>query len=534
MAGTAALKEPEQMVDEVSAPRILPSTDFRQHIGHVSRQSSVYFSGRMFALAAGYFFKIYLTRELGAEALGTYALGLTIIGSLGIFNAFGLSRSATRFVSAYRATGQYELLRGLLVRSILMLFFTNLLFVPILLLAGQVIAVRIYHAPALSGYLWIFAALMCFGTFNTFFARVLAGYKEVARSTVLTTFLGTPLMMLCTIAFVALGWGLRGYLIAQATADGIVFLLLIGTVWKLTPPKTRSYSGPLPALERRVISFSATVLAMEFLGFLILHTDKIFLGFYLNPRQVGIYALAAGMAALVPVILQSVNQIFSPIISDLHSRYECQMMGRMFQTLTKWIFGFTFPLAATMVVFAKPLMRIFGPEFEAGWSVLVVGTVGQLVNCAVGSSGSLLLMSGNEKHLLKIQAVTAAVTIALDLTLIHPFGILGAAVAAATTNVLVNLWYLKGAYDQLHLLPYNRSYVRLGPAFLAVGFSLYVVMRFASGQPKWIELGLGGFMAYASFVGTALVSGLDADDRLITTAIWSRARNLIYPSEANS
>ena len=251
MAGTAALKEPEQMVDEVSAPRILPSTDFRQHIGHVSRQSSVYFSGRMFALAAGYFFKIYLTRELGAEALGTYALGLTIIGSLGIFNAFGLSRSATRFVSAYRATEQYELLRGLLVRSILMLFFTNLLFVPILLLAGPVIAVRIYHAPALSGYLWIFAALMCFGTFNTFFARVLAGYKEVARSTVLTTFLGTPLMVLCTIAFVTLGWGLRGYLIAQASADGIMFLLLVGTVWRLTPQKTRLYAGPLPPLEHQ-------------------------------------------------------------------------------------------------------------------------------------------------------------------------------------------------------------------------------------------------------------------------------------------
>jgi O-antigen/teichoic acid export membrane protein len=210
------------------------------------------------------------------------------------------------------------------------------------------------------------------------------------------------------------------------------------------------------------------------------------------------------------------------------------MMGRMFQTLTKWILGLTFPLAATMIVFARPLMRIFGPEFEAGWPVLAVGTLGQLVNCAVGSAGSLLLMSGNEKHLLKIQAVTAAVMIVLDLTLIHPFGILGAAIAAATTNVLVNLWYLKGAYDQLHLLPYNRSYLRLVPAFLAVGLSLYVVMRFASRQPKWIELSIGGFMAYASFVGMALISGLDADDRLITTAIWSRARNLVYPAEVNS
>jgi O-antigen/teichoic acid export membrane protein len=530
MAGTATLEEP--ITDVSASSDELATAQFRQHIGQVSRQSSVYFGGRIFALTAGYFFKVYLARKLGAEALGTYALGLTIIGSLGIFNAFGLSRSATRFVSAYRATERFDLLRGLLVRSILMLFVSNLLFVPILLLSGPFIATRIYHAPELKNYLWIFALLMCSGTFNTFFSRVLAGYKEVARGTMLTTFVGTPLMMLTTIAFVVCGWGLRGYLLAQAAADGAVFVLLIVTVWKLTPRKIRSYSGPVPALEGRVVSFSATVLVMEFLGFLISHTDKIFLGFYLNPKQVGIYALAAGMAAFVPMILQSVNQIFAPIISDLHARYEYRLMGRMFQTLTKWILGLTFPLAATLIVFARPLMRIFGPDFEPGWSVLVVSTIGQFVNCAVGSSGSLLLMSGNEKHLLRIQAVTAAVTIVLDLTLIHPFGIVGASVAAATTNVLVNLWYLKGAYQQLRLLPYNWSYLRLIPSFVIAIVSLVVVARFASGAHKWLELALASFVAYASFLGAAVVMGLDDDDRLITSAIWARTRGTFRAAEA--
>src|SRR5262249_36316317 len=101
------------------------SSEFRQHIGRVSRHSSVYFSGRVFAVTAGYFFKVYLTRELGAEALGTYALGLTLIGTLGIFNEFGLSRSATRFVSAYQATARFDLLRGLLFRSVFVLLFSN-------------------------------------------------------------------------------------------------------------------------------------------------------------------------------------------------------------------------------------------------------------------------------------------------------------------------------------------------------------------------------------------------------------------------
>ncbi|HEY1462100.1 MAG TPA: flippase [Terriglobales bacterium] len=535
MAGATAVAKTEWSSDEfIEDHRAAKSSEFRQHIGRVSQHSSVYFSGRIVAVIAGYFFKVYLTRELGAELLGTYALGLTMIGSLGIFNDFGLSRSATRFVSAYQATGQVELLRALLFRSFFALLLTNLLFLPLLILAGPTVATRIYHAPALCNDLWIFAALMFFATFNVFFGRVLAGYKQVARNTMLTTFMGMPLMMLATIVFVTIGWGLRGYLIAQVCADGIVFVFLAATVWKLTPKKARSFSGRLPKLEKSVISFSAVALAMEFLGFLILHADKVFLGFYLNPREVGIYAVAVGITAFVPIVLQSVNQIFSPIISDLHSRHEYRLMERMFQTLTKWIFGFTFPLAATLIVFARPLMRIFGPDFEAGWAVLIVGTIGQLVNCVVGSSGSLLLMSGHEKHLLKMHVVIAIVSIGLDVALIHSFGMLGAVFAAATANVLINLWYLKGAYDRLNILPYNKSYLRLIPAFSFTLASLMAVNHFAGESHKLLALVLAGVAAYTSFLAAALITGLDADDRLITTAIWSRLRGAFLRTEVNA
>src|ERR1022692_738726 len=36
---------------------------------------------------------------------------------------------------------------------------------------------------------------------------------------------------------------------------------------------------------------------------------------------------------------------------------------------------------------------IGGRDFEAGWSVLVIGTLGELIDCGVGSVGFLLLMS---------------------------------------------------------------------------------------------------------------------------------------------
>ena len=169
----------------------------------------------------------------------------------------------------------------------------------------------------------------------------------------------------------------------------------------------------------------------------------------------------SAVVVFVTIVLRSVNQIFAPTISDLHARHEIDLLGRMYQTLTKWVIGLTLPLGATMIVFAKPLMGIFGREFEIGWSVLIIGVVSQLINCAVGSSGTMLFMSGNQESLVRIQVVTAAVMILLNLVLVPHWGILGAAVAAAVTVVLTNLAYLFRVWSKLGLFPYNRGHVRL-------------------------------------------------------------------------
>ena len=114
----------------------------------------------------------------------------------------------------------------------------------------------------------------------------------------------------------------------------------------------------------------------------------------------------------------------------------CELLGRLFQTLTKWILGLTLPLGCVIIVFARELMRIFGPEFEAGWPILVIGTVGQLINCGVGSVGYLLLMSGQQRRLIRIQAVMAVVMVGLSLLLIPKLGLTGLRSGAAVTNAV--------------------------------------------------------------------------------------------------
>jgi O-antigen/teichoic acid export membrane protein len=527
-------KEPSADVLELS-PGPADAPNFRQQMGHISRHSAVFFAGTIFTAATGYLFKIYLARVLGAEALGIYALGMTIVGLLGVFNALGLPYSAVRFVASYSATARFDLLRGFLVRSIFLLLLFNLVLGGAVLLVGPWVAVHFYHTPALSRYLGLFALIMIFGALTGFLGQVLTGYKDVARRTVITNFIGSPLTMVFTLGLVGAGLSLWGYIFAQVASAFVVIFLLVIAVWKLTPKAARAFSGVLAPVENEVISFSAIAFGVSFLEYLMSQADRILIGFYLNAREVGIYAVAMALVAFVPIILQSVNQIFSPTIADLYARGQIELLGRIFQTLTKWILGLTFPLAAGMVIFAPALMRIFGRDFEAGWVVLAIGTLGQLINCGVGSVGYLLLMSGNQRRLIKIQAVMACGMVVLNLVLIPKWGIVGAAVGAAAINAVTNVWYLAEVRHKLGLLPYNRSYWRLLLPICGNLAVLFVASRTLQAvRPEWLAIVAGLSLAYCAFIAIAMLFGLDADDRLIAGAVWSKVRGAFQGAGGNA
>lgn len=498
---------------------------FRSEMGQISRHSAVFFAGTLFTAGAGYLFKIYLARVLGAEALGIYALGMTIVGFFGLFNGLGLPQAAVRFVAAYSATEQWHRLYGFLRRAFGLLGIGNVALAAAMLVIGPWLARSLYHAPALVPYLPLFAVMLMLGAFTAFLGQVLAGYKDVALRTVITNFIGSPLNIVFGVVLLSLGFGLRGYLLGQVASAVIVLMFLLVAAWRLTPRAARVAPAVAVPMEREVFWFSAAVFGVTFLEFTLAQADKIMLGAFLDIRQVGIYSVAAALVGFVPMALQSVNQIFSPTIADLHARGERALLGRLFQTLTKWILGLTLPLALVMIIFSKPLMRLFGAAFEAGWLVLSLGALGQLANAGVGSVGYLLLMSGNQARLIRVQVVMAVFIVAATFGLVRPFGIAGVALAAALTNVLSNYFFLRQVRAALQLSPYNRTYLRLlGPCVvsLAVTVGLRLLVRATGLQPEWLWIGIALAASYASFCGLALLAGLDNDDKMIVAAIRGR------------
>ncbi len=500
-----------------------PEARFLNEMGQVSRHSAVFFAGTIFTTAVGYLFKLYVAHMLGAAALGVYALGMTIVGFFGLFSGLGFPQSAVRFVAAYSAKRQDDRLHGFLRGAIKLLIVANITLAGIMLLIGPWLARQLYHTPELIPFLWLFAIIFVTAAFSGFLGQVLAGYKDIARRTVVSSFIASPLNVVLGVGLLAIGMGLRGYLLAQVVSGLIVLVLLAAITWKLTPAAARRMPVQPVPLQPEVFWFSAAVFGVSALEFLLAQADKVVMGILLDVQQVGIYTIAASLVAFVPIALQSVNQIFSPTIADLHARGEHALLGRIFQTLTKWIIGFTLPLAFVMIVYSRVLMRMFGPAFEAGWLVLIVGTIAQLINTGTGSVGYLLLMSGNQRRLIRVQMIMACFMVVAILILVKPFGIVGVATASALTNAVSNFLYLREVRAALHISPYTRKYFRLlGPCAASVAVVLSIRFFGSDFQPQWFGIGVALVSSYATFCALSLAVGLDDDDRVIVAAIQKR------------
>jgi O-antigen/teichoic acid export membrane protein len=99
----------------------------------------------------------------------------------------------------------------------------------------------------------------------------------------------------------------------------------------------------------------------------------------------------------------------------------------------------TWPLYVTCAVFAVPVMEVFGSGYSSGATALVILSLAYMFDLGTGNLNVLLLMSGNSSLNLANSALALVVNIGLNVALIPPYGIEGAAIAWAASVVAYNL-----------------------------------------------------------------------------------------------
>jgi O-antigen/teichoic acid export membrane protein len=166
------------------------------------------------------------------------------------------------------------------------------------------------------------------------------------------------------------------------------------------------------------------------------------LGVWYDSADVGIYNVAMRIATILTLALAATNNIAAPKFAELYATGNLQTLS---QLTRKTIIASTFiatVLVLPLIIFPGFVLGLFGADYAAGSTALVILAAAQWVNVASGPVGALFSMSGHEKILRNDIFVATILGIGLGLVLVPLYGINGAAWSTALAISVLNLLLL--------------------------------------------------------------------------------------------
>ena len=188
----------------------MASKQFSRNMGSVFRQSSALLAGNIFLLLGGYGFKIYLARTVGADGLGLFALGESLMAFALIGSVWSLDQTVFRFIPQFKASHEAGRLQRIIWASIWHVLFWSVLTGAVLWATRNFWADWVFKNQAFAGAL-VFFALMLPARATSILVRMIArSYKEVLRVVVIQAVIAFPIKVLLSVALIAGGGDCRG------------------------------------------------------------------------------------------------------------------------------------------------------------------------------------------------------------------------------------------------------------------------------------------------------------------------------------
>ncbi|HEX5213726.1 MAG TPA: lipopolysaccharide biosynthesis protein [Pseudolabrys sp.] len=387
----------------------------------------------MLALAS----QVLLARWMGSFQFGIYIYVWTWVLMIGSLSDVGLSSAARRFIPEYIELKTPALLRGFLTGSrwlaiaiaatigaacaglvtLLSPFIDRYTLVPLYLacLTVPVYALGQAQAGIAQSYNWPTLALMPF---------------YIWRQGIITVAMGAAYL------FGAPTDAITGIAIAVCTTWAVTLgqLLMLDRRLRKTVP-----AGPKRYEPKIWLATSLPILMVEFFYLLLTYVDILTLERFRSPEDVAVYYAGARILALVAFIYFAISGATTHKFTQYHVAGDKERLASFFAETVKWTFWPSLAACAIILALGKPLLSLFGENFERGYPVMLILAVGMLGRAAVGPAERLLNMLGERKPCALIYAAAFAINLVLCVLLIPHLGIEGAAVATSTALVVESI-----------------------------------------------------------------------------------------------
>lgn len=419
--------------------------------------------------------QVILARILGAGGVGEVILAITVVRISVQIAKFGMEETMMKFIPLYIDQKDESKLKGTISFAIKFCLFFSVIFMLFVLLFSRFISINIFHSEGLLKLMPVVVLAIPAWVIRDVISGILRGYKDALRALIpeslISPFFRIAVFLILILEDVSPLYAIIAFVSGEILSVIVSIGFLQNKIKRLRPVKKQCE-------HKKVLDVAYSIILTGMSILLYTQSDIWILGMFTSTENVGIYGTAAKIALLVYFPMMTFASILYPLISSIYASGDRDQLRKMMSECTRWILSMAMPIILILVFEGNYILEYFyGPDFSAGYSVLVILILGQMIKAFAGLISVLLMMTGGHKVYMKVTIIGGILNIVLNVILIPLYGITGAAAATAFCLIMVDITCIFIIHKRLSILTLARG-LKFDVVFLALVGSIYLLFQY--------------------------------------------------------
>ncbi|MGH2694469.1 MAG: oligosaccharide flippase family protein [Actinomycetota bacterium] len=500
------------------------SPEVAAEVGTVAKGGAVQIAGQVTNRSFAFLFTVAAAELLSRVGFGLYRQVFQVLVVFGQLGLAGFNYSAMRFISRARAAEDHSGVRGAARASIMGAVIASAIVLVLLFSGADVVASAFGDDPdsrsELARLLRIGALYVPLFALMQVLRYCTQAYKTMVPSVIVGNIVQPAARFALGVGALLVGFEVAGALVTLVASMGIgvitgayYYRRILSSAERAAAPRAR----PREMTRFALLQGGASLLGIQSLGLGVLVLGV----FHGGEVEVGLFGIALALQGPGGIFLSGIVNIWAPVVSDLHEKGDIARLESLYQTITRWVATFSFPVFAALIIDAELFLRMFFPKWVDATSVVAVLAIGNFFYAGTGPTGYVISMTGRPGVNFANSIVAVALYAAAGAVVVPEHGALGMAVIDAVITALVNTARVVQAKILVGVQPFGRSLLKPVVA-TAVGAAALLLWRLVPSDSIPLEL-VGLAIAAAVYVIVLRRFGLDPEERYVWERIRARA-----------
>ena len=392
------------------------------------------------------------TNFLGKEYYGMVAFLLSAANIMMPLMAFGVHSTLIRFYSRYTDEVEREKFMTF------MLFMPLLLIIPITLITyffyDQIAFLILNENPEIKPFLWLIPIIGIFmGYFEVYYAWVKVHMKSVVGNFISEVLVRVVIMVL----LFAVHW-------EWLSKSDFIYGLFWAYLFQVVAMKIYAMVVKMPVLSfkipsnlKEIFGYSFFIILSGGVAVLLVDFDKVMIPMYIKIENNALYSVAIFIATVIAVPSRAMLQIIYPITAKLMNENKLDELDDLYKksAINLQVFGGLIMLGIFLNI--NELYKLIPAEYSGGIAVVFIIGLTKFYDVILGNNNAIILNTKYYRMVLFFGLMLVFLMIILNMIMIPPYGIIGAAWATLISVMVYNTVKLMFVVNKLNLFPFTKN-----------------------------------------------------------------------------